>query len=362
VYRNSDHVKSKGFSYSKKSDKLILIQRLSILLLIFFVFSISTPVFAIGGLTGSKGIVLSADTVEPGSAEATMEFSLFHAHSSFNEYGHLKDHPGDYDKLEPGEKKHTISENGVAFSFTAGLPMNMEAGLSYGHITSERADNGLSFTNFDDLRMGLKYSPVNEGSIRFAILTGINIESVKWTMDGEIGGVLTVEPTGKLNGFSWDISAIYLQSTKRDIEGQQVVERGFQADTGIGLSLGIFTPAIELNYQENRSWRFRPYTLGRQVEINANLSPEEAEINVLSQLGVPDFVVPASIPVYGGSVIAPPPLEEKVQYIERKLYTTISLGMEVTEHLSLVLLYSHDLTGASTAAGQTLSGVITIGF
>ena len=329
------------------------------LLLIIIGFFLAFPVYAVGGLTGNYAILTSPDALEPGNVESTIELTLFHAHSRYNEYGHKKNIPGDYDRLHPGESTHTISESGLAFTFSAGVLDGLEAGFSFGHTTNERGDGGLSFTSFDEFRTGLKYSLPEQGPFRFAAIGGLNMETVRWTLSGEAGGAMSVEP---LPGWTIESNLVYFQSMRRTIDSEPAVEHGSRAGAGSGYQMGIFRPGLELSYIENHHRHLRAFTAGRWIEVNGNLSPEQAEINVLSQMGVPDTMLPESIPVFGGWPVPPPELKESVLVFERKLSVTASLTLDINEKVSFIFFFTQDLTGVGAPAGQTFSGIVTYAF
>lgn len=99
-------------------------------------FSFPQSVYAVGGISGSKLIVPSADPVAYGDFELEPYFSVFRAHRKYNEYGHLKNIPDDFDRLSPGEVRESRSEGGLGFRMTGGVLPNFEAG--FGYMITER--------------------------------------------------------------------------------------------------------------------------------------------------------------------------------------------------------------------------------
>lgn len=327
---------------------------------IIFILSIFpfASLYSVGGISNSKLIVPSADPIGYNDFEFEPAFSMFRARGKFNDYGHLKNIPKDYDQLDTGENRRSESESVLNFRLTGGFFPNFEGGFTFGHVTSETNTGDSASTAYEDLQMGGKYLLNPDDSIRFALEGGINMKSDDWTTSYEGGTILTWDITDKL---SLDADILYSASSRRTVDEQKVIERGMGYNIGLGYTLfGVFQPIVELGYSETYTWRYRNYRPTRNLATNLNID-SETDIDVNSALGL-SSTQEIFVPGFGTIGRTTPPIQEKVKVWERKM--TLSAGFTYTVNPSalVILIYSHDFKGVNTLAGRTIAGAFTFTF
>lgn len=314
---------------------------------------LATPLFALGGMTGDKVSVPYPFVLEKDAVEMEMSFSLFRATARFNDYGHLKDLPGDYDKIDPlaGEDR-VFSENGVAFRVSGGIRENLELTLAYGHQTTRQIQDRLSFTHFDDVEVLLKYYLGETGEFSFALMGGAYYDTDAWTPDYHLGGIASYRPF-QSSGITFDLEFWGSRSAIRTIEYTRTHENGYGFAFGAGYSFGKLTPSIELRYEDSIYKQYRLHRAGRIAEINMNLSPEEAEIDLLphvaSHLGT-------TLPAGWDAIREQYHLfKERIDYRERAVSVNMGINYDWNDHASTLIAYSQEVDGINTFAGKTIS-------
>lgn len=316
-------------------------------------------IFAIGGLTGTKLNALSADALAPGVAELETAFRSFRSRGTYNEFGHLKNTPGDYDRLAAGEQRTATSESGLAFRATGGFARNLELGAAFGHTNSEDSLNGPTPTSYDDFVVAMKYCLSCAHAFKLALQSGASLKTGDWTPTGEAGLLATYNVTDELS-IDLDLSAG--MSGKRTIDGQRVTERGAIARIGVGyLFFDRFTVFFEGGYEQGYARRRRNLHLSREVARISNLNPDflnrEASFEGLRQETAPIHL--------GGGAVLPIPLTqitESVRSWEKRGLGSAGVSYQISDAALFTLAYSQTFAGLNTGGGQEIVGIFTYQF
>ncbi len=337
-----------------KSTLLLLLASAAV-----FVSAGNRAIFAIGGLTGTKLNALSATALAPGVAELETAFRSFRSRGSYNEYGHLKNTPGDYDRLAAGEQRTATSESGLAFRATGGFADNLELGAAFGHTNSEDSLNGPTPTAYDDFVVAMKYCLSCEHAIKLAFQSGASLKTLDWTPTGEAGLLATYDLSDRV---SIDLDVSGGMSGKRTVDGQRVTQRSAIARLGIGLlvfeRLTIFS---EVGYEQSYARRRRNLQLSRDVARLSNLNPDflnrEPGFEALRTEN-------ASINLGGGAILPIPLAQftESVRAWEKRGLGSAGLSYQISDAALFTLAYSQTFAGLNTGGGQEIVGIFTYQF
>ena len=317
-------------------------RRILFLLLLMSAFG---SLHAVGGLSASKLLVPSADTLDPGLFDFEVAFGYNRSRSYYNEWGHLKNLGGDYDQINPETgmpvERESESETGLDFRMTAGIVKNFEIGFGFGHSTVENSVSGESSSGFGDLAIGMKYSLMKpEDTFRIAVQGGVNMEPVHWTPTYEGGLIATIQLSDKL---SIDADVAFSNSGPKAIEGQRVREYGISGNVGIGYEFEKIMPVFELGYSQVYTNQKRNYVIGHDAELLLGL-PSDYEIDVNGPLGVDPALK----------------IQERVKVWEKLLTATIGFTYGINDISGVALMISQDISGVNAGAGRTISGVYTL--
>ena len=323
------------------------------LLCMFLAASVTTPLLAVGGISASKLLVPSADPLPVGAFEMEPSFTAMRSRGSFNEYGHLKNVPDDYDKTRRGSE----SETALGFRLTAGLLPNFEAGIAYGQVTTENNRNEEVVVGLDGFQTGLKYILNPDSSFKTALQFGLNMETKSWTSTREAGLLATWVLT---DNFSIDFDASVSASQRRTEDEQKVIERGAVFQVSFGHKIGNFQPCVEFAYGESYVWRYREFRAGREAETSMNL-PNDYSLKVNERLGLP---ATQEIDVPGiGMVSRPTPeLQERVRVRQKALTARVGFTYTVNSRASIGVTLADDFRGVNVPAGRSIFGVFTFTF
>lgn len=316
-------------------------------------------IFAIGGLSGTKLNALSADALAPGVAELETAFRSFRSRGTYNEFGHLKNTPGDYDRLAAGEQRTATSESGLAFRATGGFARNLELGAAFGHTNSEDSLNGPTPTSYDDFVVALKYCLTCDHAFKLAFQSGVSLKTGDWTPTGEAGLLATYNVTDE---FSIDLDLSASMSGKRTIEAQRITERGAVARIGAGsLFFERLTIFVEGGYEQSYARRRRNLHLSREVARISNFNPD-----FLNRESSFESLRTETAPIsLGGDAIIPIPLAqitESVRAWEKRGLGSAGLSYQISDAALFTLAYSQTFDGLNTGGGQEIIGIFTYQF
>ena len=304
----------------------------------------SGAALAVGGLSGAGRLGPAADPVPHGVLEIEPFFNAFRARGRFNEAGNRKNIPDDYDRLiATGEPRRSESTTVMGFRVTAGFFQDFEGGVAYGHATSENNIDNTTSSRFNSLASGVKYLINPQHDFRFAVQAGVNMETASATTDHEVGLINTWQITDSL---ALDADVVYRFSSKRTIDDQKVIQRGMAYNVGLGYLLtDILQAVMKLGYAESYTRRLRDYVVPEYPELTINAN------QILGLPATTDLLVPG----LGTFPRTTPNVQERVRVWERKLTANAGFTYRLNSDALVVLVYSQDLTGVNSLAGQTIS-------
>ena len=196
-----------------------MICRLLLFVLVFCNLSGESVVAQVGGVSNSKVVVLSAETVP----SANFEFEPFFSAS-------FTDDSVDSKNYEAG------------FRFTKGILDNLEAGFNVIFLTIEDADSESADYNFGDIPLGLKYRFYESDMFQLAYQGGLVIptssDDTNWVFQ-PAGLVFTKNFTDK---FSIDLDGLLSFDEDETVFISSNLGAGY-------FVLDNFQPVLELNYQ-----------------------------------------------------------------------------------------------------------------
>lgn len=310
---------------------------------------------AVPSLTGTKLVILSAETLDLGIVDYELSFSLFRAKAIFNEYSHLSDlivrnpiRPDIYSRTSE-------SENGVSFRITAGLSENFEMGISYGQATGRKAFTDGQFAQFQDVIVGAKYRLWNGDAVHLAVQGGIFIETEAWTPEYNGGGILTLNFTENL---SMDLEFSGFITGQRWANEQSSIQRGGGLSIGTGNKIGQWMPVVEAHWEDSYRFNFRQIRAGKFAQQSTGFQDNDLSLNFYSLAGLPDGQIVRAAG-FGEYFYKYPQPQEKVKIVQQQLRVLIGINHAISDGASASIAFGRDIYGINILAGKILSGYFT---
>lgn len=314
----------------------------------------ASSLFAVGGLSGNKLTVSSADPIPEMTGEFSPDLGGYENKAYFNEYSHRKNLPVDDEERTFWERRDEITQSAVAVRLTGAFSDRFETGLRFSHNSYKLNTDRTAGKEYGYLEWGMKYL-LNQGRIvRFALEAGMDLSTENWLPRPKIGGIMTWNITDRLG---LDASLDVFSSSKMYEGRDSFIERGAEFNSGLGYKIGSFYPVIELQYSEKYSGRFRYFRLSdvfyQDLDVNTTF-----EINVNRMLGIPPYVYTESFP-YPVKVAE---LKEKVTVYNKTYTGRTGFVYEINTKNKIIFTASEEFYGSNSPAGRSITAAYRLSF
>jgi len=316
------------------------------------------PVFAVGGITGTKLVVTAADPIDLYAVELEPAVSMYRTRSKFNEYAHRKNLPKDFEELLPGEGRQTLASNNLGFRLTSGIAPQTEMGLFIGHTTESDSAAGTTDTGFDEVQIGLKHLLNPRKSLRFAVEAGVNYDPVSWSPNYEGGGVFTLEFS---EDFTIDLDFIISSSSTIHDGLERYIQRGRSGNIGFSYVLGNLQPVLEFGFSESYSNRTRNYRASKMFYTDLDLKSSALQFDLNTLFALP-ATLPVVVPGVGTFHYPVPAIQETVRVWERVYTVTSGFTYDLNSQTSLAFSVTEDVAGINTTAGRAVGLAVAFVF